>query len=60
MISRCLLPFATTFARNPEAARQAWKELPDTCPHTDCSPNARCKDVCGEWAKGQAKPEAMA
>jgi len=58
VISRCLLPFATTFARNPEAARQAWKELPDTCPHTDCSQNARCKDVCSEWAKGQAKPEA--
>lgn len=60
MISRCLLPFATTFARSQEAARKAWKELPDTCPHSDCSPGARCKDVCSEWAKGQKQPEGQA
>lgn len=59
-VSRCLLPFALLFARDQDAARRAWKELPESCPHNDCSPNARCKDVCSEWAKGQAKPEAVA
>lgn len=52
-VSRCL----DTFSRLPSMAerRKAYTQLPDTCPHSDCSPGATCKAVCGDWAAMQKK-----
>ena len=51
-VSRCLLPFAREFVPDREEMRAKWRDLPETCPHDDCTATG-CRQVCGEWAAMQ-------
>ena len=54
MITRCQLPFALLYAKQGKAAaREAWKQLPEKCPHNDCSPGANCRQACAQLARGK-------
>jgi len=52
MVTRCQLPFLLILAkRGKDAAREAWKRLPEKCPHNDCSPGVDCRKACAQVAR---------
>ena len=54
MITRCLAPFAFEIASKPIGQwADVWRNLPRDCPHADCSGGAKCREVCGAYAKVQ-------
>ena len=52
MVTRCQLPFLLILSKQGKAAaREAWKALPERCPHNDCSPGVDCRTACAQLAR---------
>jgi hypothetical protein len=55
-VTRCTLPFMRSLSATPmnaDAIKALLAQLPETCPHEDCTKGAKCREVCRVFAQGQ-------